>query len=409
MSTRILILTNSPLCRNPRVVKEATTLGQASYDVTVLGIRNHRPSVEIDRELVAASPFKHLYINMLGDDAPAIERVAVSWRRLCHRAAREATHRFGWQLSGALGPARALLRAARAQPADLIIAHNEIPHWVAVRLLAEGHRVAADIEDWHSEDLLPQDRSFRPLDLLRTNEAALLKAAAYTTTTSHALADALHARYGGRKPAVVTNSFPLSETELTRPTGAVPSFFWFSQTTGLGRGLELFLAAWARTTLPSTVSLLGEVRPKYAHILLADLPPAFRERVRFLPLVPPSELPGIIAKHDIGLALEQSLIANRDLTITNKILQYLNAGLAVVASNTAGQREVMEHAPDAGLLVDLHETTALAARLDNLLSDAAALARCRQAARRLAESRYCWEHESAHLLDLVGTALGAKR
>jgi len=278
-----------------------------------------------------------------------------------------------------------------------------------VRLLAEGRRVAADIEDWHSEDLLPHERSYRPLGLLRTDEAALLKTATYTTTTSHALSDALHARYGGRKPAVVTNSFPLSEADLARPSGDAPSFFWFSQTTGPGRGLELFLSAWARTTRPSHVSLLGEVHPEYAQKLLTRLPPSFRERVRFLPLVPPAELPRVIAGHDIGLALEQSFIVNRDLTITNKILQYLNAGLAVVASSTAGQREVLGHAPDAGLLVDLHETTRLASQLDNLLSDPTALSRSRRAARRLAESRYCWERESPRLLNLVATALGPNR
>jgi glycosyltransferase involved in cell wall biosynthesis len=391
------------------VVKEATTLGQAGYDVTVLGIRNHRLSVEIDRALAVASPFKHAYVDMLGHDTPPPRRVAVWWRRMCHRAAREATHRLGWQLPGALGPARALLHAARAHPADLVIAHNEIPHWAAVRLLAEGRRVAADIEDWHSEDLLPHERPSRPLDLLRASEAALLKNAVYTTTTSHALADALYTRYGGRRPEVVTNSFPLTMADLARPGGGDPSFFWFSQTTGPGRGLELFLAAWARTTRPSRVCLLGEARPEYARKLLARLPAAMRDRVRFLPLVPPAELPAVIAGHDIGLALEQSFIVNRDLTITNKILQYLNAGLAVVASNTSGQREVLAHAPDAGLLVDLHETTRLAAQLDLLIADSAALNRRRRAARRLAESRYCWEREEPRLLDRVAAVLEPSR
>ena len=35
---KILILTSAHLCRNPRVVKEATTLGAAGYDVTVMSI-----------------------------------------------------------------------------------------------------------------------------------------------------------------------------------------------------------------------------------------------------------------------------------------------------------------------------------------------------------------------------------
>ena len=35
---KILILTASHLCRNPRVVKEATTLGAAGYEVTVMSV-----------------------------------------------------------------------------------------------------------------------------------------------------------------------------------------------------------------------------------------------------------------------------------------------------------------------------------------------------------------------------------
>ena len=39
-----------------------------------------------------------------------------------------------------------------------------------------------------------------------------------------------------------------------------------------------------------------------------------------------------VARHDIGLALEQPFIVNRDLTITNKILQYMNAVRALRGS-----------------------------------------------------------------------------
>jgi glycosyltransferase involved in cell wall biosynthesis len=410
-SARILVVTNGPLARNPRVVKEARVLGSAGHAVTVLGIRNHAPSVALDAALVADAPFVHRQVNLLPDAASPRERAVVWLRRLHVRLSRDLAHRAGLPSIHALGPASALLRAARAHPADLVIVHNEIPHWVGTRLLAEGRRVAADIEDWHSEDLLPEERGGRPLALLRRVEHTLLHRAASVTTTSHALAAALHARHGGRMPEVVTNSFPLppansDSSRLASGSTPLPSaFFWFSQTTGPGRGLELFLSAWSRVARPSRLVLLGEIRGGYDRHLLSLLPEPLRPRVTFLPLVPPDELPAVIARHDIGLALEQAFIPNRDLTITNKILQYLGAGLTVVASDTAGQREVLAHDPAAGLLVPLHETTALAASLDRLLADPEALLARRRAARRLAESRYCWELESPRLLALVNRAL----
>jgi glycosyltransferase involved in cell wall biosynthesis len=276
-----------------------------------------------------------------------------------------------------------------------------------MRLLAEGRRIAADIEDWHSEDLRPEDRRQRPLALLRAIERSLLQRATYVTTTSHALADALHSRYGGQRPEVIANAFPLQPDPRQGAPGEPPAFFWFSQTLGPGRGLEALLKAWARTERPSRVVLLGEPCGGFGRTLLSELPAERRPSLSMLPLVSPAELPRLAAAHDIGLALEQPDIPSRNLTITNKILQYLNAGLAIVASDTAGQREVLAHRPEAGVLVNLHDAPSATAALDNLLALRDTLARRQQAARRLAEEVYCWEREAPKLLALVGTALAA--
>jgi glycosyltransferase involved in cell wall biosynthesis len=240
---------------------------------------------------------------------------------------------------------------------------------------------------------------------LQDIERILLHRAAYVSTPSHVLAEALHARHGGRPPIVIGNSFPLQPTPRAGPPGTPPAFFWFSQTLGPGRGLELFLAAWRCTQCPSRLVLLGEDRSDFAARLLASLPDSHRERVTFLSLVPPHDLPAVIAQHDIGLALEQPFIVNRDLTITNKILQYLNAGLAVVASTTAGQREVLQQGPAAGIQVELGETTRLAEQLDRLLADRDGLAARQGAARELAERVYCWEQEAPRLVAAVNSAL----
>jgi glycosyltransferase involved in cell wall biosynthesis len=165
------------------------------------------------------------------------------------------------------------------------------------------------------------------------------------------------------------------------------------------------LAAWRSTRHPSRLALLGEPLSGFGQRLLARLPAAWHSRVSFLPLVLPAELPTVVARHDVGLALEQPFIVNRNLTITNKLLQYLNAGLAVVASDTAGQREVLARAPEAGVVIEMHETSRLAETLDHLLEDRAALSRSQQAARRLAAEVYCWERETPKLCALVERAL----
>jgi glycosyltransferase involved in cell wall biosynthesis len=400
---KITIITDGPLCRNPRPLKEAETLGRAGYDVTVLTVRNHLSSETQDREILRTATFHREAVDMLpGFETPA----GTVWRRRLRLwLARQTALRTGLATVHSLGPAWALVHRAQQLPADLVIVHNEVPHWAGTRLLDQGRRVAADLEDWHSEDLLPRDRRHRPLALIRRVERILLQHAVHTTTTSHALADALHARYGGTRPQVITNSFSLQPGPRAGLPGEPPAFFWFSQTLGPGRGLELFLAAWRQTKSPSRVVLLGESHADYRQKLLRLLPSDRRGQVEFLSLVSPAELPVVVARHDIGLALEQSFIINRNLTITNKILQYLNAGLAVVASDTAGQHEVLAHAPDAGIIVEMHETARFATVLDALLADRAALARRQQAARKLAEDVYCWEREAPRFVEIVARSL----
>lgn len=395
-SARILILTGSHLCRNPRVVKEATTLATAGHDVTVLGIRSHRPSVPLDTELVTAvGLFRHHQIECL--DGP------IAWlHRARTRLAREMLRRSGIEAPSVLGPAPALLRAARRIPVDLVIAHTEPALWAATRLLTSGKRIAADLEDWHSEDLLPEARATRPLRLLRKIEQALLHHAAYITTTSHALAGALHARNGGRFPTVITNSFPLGPSLMPSQGSTPVRLLWFSQTIGPGRGLEAFLAAWALTHAPSRLTLVGEDHQNFGRSLRDALPPTHRNRLDILPSTPPDALPALIAEHHIGLALENRAPPNKDLTISNKILQYLGAGLAVVATPTAGQREVLARNPAAGLILETpDDPSAVARALDALLADPDAVNAKRRAARELAKTHYCWEREAPRLLSLV--------
>jgi len=397
--SRILIISSGSPCRNPRPLKEAETLGRAAHDVTLLSVSESPALDAMERELLKGASFRQESVeNSVGG-------FARTFQRMRQRIARQMTS-AGFPSLHALGHVDHLRRRAIDLPADLTIVHNEIPFWIGCDLLDRGRRVAADFEDWHSEDLLPDARRSRPLEPLRKLERRLLLESSYTSTTSAALSAALASRHGAPAPHVLTNSFPLQSDPRSGPPATPPVFFWFSQTLGPGRGLESFCDAWIRTKQPSRLALVGAPTGNFDRQLRARLPAEFAERVSFFPLVPPDRLPTLIAQYDIGLALEESRIVNRDLTITNKILQYFNAGLAVVATPTAGQSEVLANAPGAGRLIDFASSPAgAAAALDLFLGDSAAVATAQREARAAAEKIYCWEREGPRLVALVAKAL----
>ena len=130
-------------------------------------------------------------------------RFRSGYTRLIRRAAAEAT-RCGLDRPEALGyGAHDTLRQALRLDADLTIGHQELGLWVTDRLARQGRAVGVDLEDWYSEDLLPNARVRRPVRLLQSLERTALHRGGHVTTTSHALAGRLVDTYGSAEPSVV--------------------------------------------------------------------------------------------------------------------------------------------------------------------------------------------------------------
>ena len=406
MDTNILILTGNHLCNNPRVIKEATTLANAGYRVTVTGAWFDRGLKARDLEMQKSLPFSF---------KPAIDSTENPLCQLRVRARVKVgaiAHRFArFESRSQLGYAYGSLRAVSRQPANLYIAHSEVAMAVATDLLNDGRLVGIDVEDWFSEDLPTDARKHRPVRLLRNLERKLLTSGGYSACPSRAMSEALAREFGCPQPTIIYNAFPWSDRESMdglfkdRQDRRLPSIHWFSQTLGLGRGLEDLIAALPLLKYEAEVHLRGMPVSGFENWLAERLPEIWRGRIVIHGLVSNAELLSRIAEHDIGFAGETTSIRSRDLTITNKILYYLLAGLAVVASDTAGQREVAEQAPGGVLLYPSGDASALAARLDEMLGSAEALKQVKSAALASAERTFCWERQEGTLLDSVGRAL----
>lgn len=405
----ILIVTSGHPCRNPRVVKESTALAEEGYSVTLLTVSYGAANARIDAELLKETHVRHITLD-LGSSSFS-SRMSGTVQRFLTWTARKAFRYAGIQTNQALGPASALWRSICNISADLTILHTEIPICLAQHLIKKRRSFAVDIEDWHSEDLLPEDRVTRPISLLRTAESIALNNAAYCSTTSECMADALSGTFACPRPVVIHNVFPLqSKSRLDfRDRNGPCSFVWFSQTIGPGRGLESFVAAWNLMKHRTTLTLIGEARPNFVKQLRESIRSEFTSDLQIHPPTTPSMLPELLAEHDIGLALEQNTPVNRDLTLTNKIFQYMNAGLAVIATSTLGQNELMSSVPDIGMVIEPSDINSVARNLDLLVTDQLRLRSMQEASRKAAEQKYCWEIEKNRLNEAVAMALSSNR
>jgi glycosyltransferase involved in cell wall biosynthesis len=285
---------------------------------------------------------------------------------------------------------------------------------VATDLLHDGCLVGIDVEDWFSEDLPLEARKRRPIRLLRNLERKLLTLGGYSACPSRAMSEALAREFGCPQPTVVYNAFPWSDRESVdglfkdRRDRRLPSIHWFSQTLGHDRGLDDLIAALPQLKHEAEIHLRGKPVSGFENWLAHRVPEAWRGRIMVHGMVSNAELLSRITEHDIGFAGETPLIRSRDLTVTNKILHYLLAGLAVLASDTAGQREVAAQAPGGVFLYPSGDAPALAARLDTLLESADFLRQAKAAALDAAERTFCWERQERKLVEAVSYALAAR-
>jgi glycosyltransferase involved in cell wall biosynthesis len=434
----VVLLTANPLHANPRVVKEASALAEAGYEVTVLGAwsgeggggggvsvercfggnggRQRAQGGGVESDLRLAARGGYTFIPLLPPDT-----TLGKLHRFVQRLARKCAPRSRWAFG--LMPFALKRAATRLKPA-LAIAHSEPALFAALALHNRGTKVGVDMEDWFSEDLLPEARSRRPVDLLRKAERELLRCSVHATCTTEVMADALASAYACSRPTRVYNVFPAPELSAddratdrsaasrsldgtaSRGRTAV-SIHWFSQTIGPGRGLERLFEACVDLNAEFEIHLRGSIG-SYGAWIEEVVPTVLRPRMFLHEMVANDELPARIAEHDIGYAGEVADIPSRNLTATNKIFQYLQGGLAVVASDTDGQKEVARLAGEGVLLYSSASTEELRRNLDRLIANPTQLAAAKSAAARIAAESLNWSVEKPRLLASIYHVLREK-
>ena len=407
---RVVLLTGNHLASNPRVVKEADAFTELGYTVTVVGGAFSHELNGQDQKILKGREwsYRKAYDLTCGGLGPLLLKMQ---RKLGELAWRNLGLANQWQLFYGTGR---LLKEAFDIDANLTIAHWEPALPAAVELMKRGTKVGVDMEDWFSEDLLPEARRTRPIRLLKQLEKNLLCHGVHSTCTSEAMADALVKAYGCRRPTVIRNVFPLKDREqldgmwkdrpgmakwmprngpeAARPKEAPVSIHWFSQTIGPGRGLETLFQALDRLEGNWELHLRGNLKG-YEKWLEEMCPAGVRGRLKVHGLVENGELLSRIAEHDIGFAGEPKEPPNKNLTISNKLFQYLMGGLAVIASNTKGQTEATREATSSAQLYQAGSIESLRSKLMPLLVDHSQIVWMKKNAWG-AGARLSWENEA---------------
>lgn len=385
-SPSALILVRNGVSHDARVLREADTLVRMGYRVTVVGALTERDPEPLERrgEITIARvasgrrpsprPQAGAHPSPGGDD-PAARRQGpkARLRRLV------VTCRFN---------ARAARAGRRVRPA-LIHANDYNTMWPALAVRAgTGAGLVYDCHElWPDRNLRPEWRPW-----LLACEALFVRQANAVITTSPGYAQRLAARYRVPEPTLIRNvpewPAPAEPDEPDRRT-----FVYFGAVTH-GRGLETAIRALAHVG-EAALRIVGPDSWGYrAHLQAVVAEVGVGDRVTLEASVPPEQAGQALAGAAAGLALIEPVCLSYELTLPNKLYEYVHAGLPVLSGRSPVlAKAVRDHG--VGIVVDEQDPGAVADGMRALLDED--LQRACGAAARAASRAVTWPEEQERL------------
>jgi Glycosyl transferase 4-like domain len=410
MKPKIAIVTAGHLATCPRMLKAADALVEEGYPVEVISTRSTAWAAEGDRDIETRRRGRERHWRSTVVDysretgLPTYLRTGMRRRVARLVAGRVSSPPFAVATRAFARVHDELVARALSSAADFF--YGGTTGGIAASFVAakrSGRPYALDLEDFFTGE--PPEGSLDER-LAERIEREILPGARFLTASSEAIADAYRSKYGVH-PSTIHNTFSLPSVPPPIPSrreGAL-RLYWFSQTLGPGRGLEVAVAACGLAGIEAELHLRGSAAPGFEEALSSlARREAPRLKLALRPPGPPDEMARLAAECDVGLSLEQAVSANRLLCLTNKALTYLVSGLALALTDTPGQRPLVEELDGAAVVVPTGDgaAPALASGLSRFATDDEFLVRCRVRSWEAARTRWHWEHpdERGRLLAL---------
>lgn len=402
-NNKIVLITTGQPSGNPRVVKEADALQDAGFDVTLLYCFFIQWASEKDEFLLKHVKWKY---KMVGGSPIDFKKLYL-FTRIRYKIANILNRLFSNHYCIAeRAQARAydeLLIEAKKIKADWYIGHNLGALAIAVNA-AKYHKAKAgfDFEDYHRQESDPMNiQEFERVVYL---ENKYIKSLSYYTTASDLITTETkknHPYFNG-SVATILNCFPKKQQPtfaMKKEADTTLKLFWFSQTIGLNRGLEVLIQALKNLGNNDIhLTLVGRCNEDFRDFLHCTVP-SLNKNIHFAGIIQPEDLPTFAAQFDIGMAIELSEPYNRNICLTNKIFTYLLAGNAIILSETAMQ-SLFNEQYNIGESFEINNTDKLAQIIKHYL-DHEKLNRQKKANYELANSILNWEIESKKLVALI--------
>lgn len=439
---KVCMFVLNPCTHDTRVLKEASTLAKAGYDVKIIAIVSEdAPDLIEEKEnftIYRVQPraiyfylksiehgieehLRRLFLPKTGQEEGAdlkesriIKALKVVlypffflWKvakkkikGILQRSHQSSTYIFFWLKAKKL---------ALSFKADVYHAHDLntlLPAYLAAK--KTGAKVVYDSHELYSErnTLLKEPAFFKWA--IKKFEAFLIRRVNAVITVNESIAIELSNLYKIPVPFVIMNC-PIYRLgtrnnllrEMLGLNGSQQVILYLGAIT-FNRGLEESITAMQKVN-NGVLAVMGYGKPEYISVLKERASRlGVEEKVYFISPVPPHEVVKYAASADIGIVPIQNACKSYYYCSPNKLFESMMAGLPVAASDFPELRRVIEET-NSGYLFNPSDPNSITKVLNDMICDDKTIEQMRHNALRYAY-KYSWEKESKKFL-LIYTGL----
>lgn len=397
MKKRFLILCTNEINYNPRLLKAADFLYERGEDVTVYNTVTGLSDYTLYKSVVNQRGWKLIENRM--DKGTFLSRLnwlyCSLWNKMTSLLWRK------WRFApGLIYLLQKGLRTANINPMhyDVVVIHlvDSLPFAMRLKRKNPALQVVYDSQEYFRGQYTKEHPAL--CDWVIRMENKYIREVNCLLATTEVMRQRLIHDYQLSLPSFRVRNVPyqrLMPQTMSKEAGETLKIVWHGMTIVYGnrRGLHVLVAAIAACKTNVHLYLQGLQRPHDMEKLNAALSEFnITEKVSVVPPAHPDRIVESLVSYDVGICSEIPEEENQQLTSSNKLFEYIAAGLCTIVSDVPGLVETVNEM-QTGAITAPGEVNELANAIDALNNDRNRLASCKKNARIAAENEVYWAHD----------------
>lgn len=370
---KILIISQSEICYNARLLKAADFFSKKEWEVDVFNPLTGLATKEVYNEVINKRNWKVIENDISKRTISSKFKWLIS--SLMHRLIVILYNKFNVRFFNAYYLSKGLLLSPKIESNyDVILIHlvNSLPFAVNLKKKFNAKLIYDSQEYFVGQYTAFESNEYR---WVKENEKKYIQEVDILLATTHVMKVQIVKDYNLKIPSFRVRNVPSINQTIAidyakEPKGAL-KLVWH----GMGiyfnnrRGVHILVEAVAKCKENVKLYLQGNLTADQEELLNHyKVQLNLKDKIEVVPPANPDEIVASLQNYDVGLTAELPEEMNQELTSSNKLFDYIHAGLAVISSNALGLAETIDEYK-VGMLYEAANITELSAKIDLLAQD----------------------------------------